>query len=205
MPAPCVACCAASTCLHRRDERVERANLAEVRDRLRAIGIVEAEDRRLREEVGGAEARRMIGVAFDLRRPALVALDEQADAGRRQTASPSRRRAACRERAPRAAGRTERSLRPAGACRRSRRPAPATRPSASGSRGGRPGSSHSEAFCGNSRCRNSLNSGVSATASRLRQYSRPRVPSSLARSAWMSFGSFMSGSPVARRAARCCP
>ena len=48
------------------------------------------------------------------------------------------------------------------------------------------GSSHSDAFCGNSRCRNSLNSGVSATSSRLRQYSRPRVPSSLARSAWMS-------------------
>ena len=38
------------------------------------------------------------------------------------------------------------------------------------------GSSHSDAFCGNSRCRNSLNSGVPATSSRLRQYVRPRVP-----------------------------
>src|SRR6185503_787146 len=60
------------------------------------------------------------------------------------------------------------------------------------------GSSHSEAFCGNSRCRNSLNSVVSATASRLRQYSRPRVPCSLARSAWMSV--LMSGSSMTRRA-----
>src|SRR6188508_2729888 len=64
------------------------------------------------------------------------------------------------------------------------------------------GSSHSEAFWGNSRCRNSLNSGVSETASRLRQYSRPRVPSSRARSASMSLRSFMSNSSVARRAGR---
>src|SRR5687767_14237617 len=63
------------------------------------------------------------------------------------------------------------------------------------------GSSHSEAFCGNSRCRNSLNSGVSETASRLRQYSRPRLPSSLVRSDWMSISCVMSGSPMARRAA----
>src|SRR5687767_4173898 len=63
------------------------------------------------------------------------------------------------------------------------------------------GSSHSEAFCGNSRCRNSLNSGVSETASRLRQYSRPRLPSSLVRSDWMSIGCVMGGSPMARRAA----
>src|SRR5688572_20564434 len=61
------------------------------------------------------------------------------------------------------------------------------------------GSSHSDAFCGNSRCRNSLKSGVSETASRLRQYSRPRVPSSRARSASMSLRSFMSNSSVARR------
>src|SRR5918993_98964 len=63
------------------------------------------------------------------------------------------------------------------------------------------GSSHSDAFWGNSRCRNSLNSGVSETASRLRQYSRPRLPSSLVRSDWMSIGCVMSGSPMARRAA----
>src|SRR5512138_2434905 len=61
-------------------------------------------------------------------------------------------------------------------------------------------SSHSEAFCGNSRCRNSLNSGVPDSCSRLRQYSLPRVPSSWLRSASMSFGSLMSASPVARGA-----
>src|SRR5688572_9397068 len=61
------------------------------------------------------------------------------------------------------------------------------------------GSSHSDAFCGNSRWRNSLNSGVSASASRLRQYSRPRVPSSRARSASRSVR-FMGGLPVTRRA-----
>src|SRR5688572_18470343 len=64
------------------------------------------------------------------------------------------------------------------------------------------GSSHSDAFCGNSRCRNSLNSGVPESSSRLRQYSLPRAPSSWARSAWMSLGSLMSASPVARRATR---
>src|SRR6476620_8005887 len=63
------------------------------------------------------------------------------------------------------------------------------------------GSSHSDAFCGNSRCRNSLNSGVPDRASRLRQYSRPRVPSRRARSASMSGRSFMSESPMARRTA----
>ena len=43
----------------------------------RAIGIVEPEHRGLREDVGGAEAARMFRVAFDLRRPSLVALDQQ--------------------------------------------------------------------------------------------------------------------------------
>ena len=81
MPLPCGPLLSVEHLPNRRDERLERANFAEVRERLRAIGIVETEDRRLREEVGGAEARRMIGVAFDLRRAALVALDQEADAG----------------------------------------------------------------------------------------------------------------------------
>ena len=60
------------------EERRPRPDLAEVGDRARAIGIVEAENRRLREDVAGAEAAGMIRVAFDLRRPPLVAFDEQA-------------------------------------------------------------------------------------------------------------------------------
>ena len=51
--------------------------------RLRAIRIVQTENRGLREDVGRAAARRMIGVAFDLRRPPFVALDEQARRRRR--------------------------------------------------------------------------------------------------------------------------
>ena len=43
------------------------------------IGIVEVEDRRLREEVRGPQARGMIGVPFDLRGPAVMALDQEAD------------------------------------------------------------------------------------------------------------------------------
>src|SRR6185503_5999524 len=62
------------------------------------------------------------------------------------------------------------------------------------------GSSHSDAFCGNSRCRNSLNSGVSTSDSRLRQYSRPRVPSSRARSASMFMASLIRVLSMARRA-----
>jgi hypothetical protein len=52
------------------------------------------------------------------------------------------------------------------------------------------GSSHSDAFCGNSRCRKSLNSGVSDSASRLRQYCWPRVPSRRARSVSRSVSFF---------------
>ena len=62
------------------------------------------------------------------------------------------------------------------------------------------GSSHSDAFCGNSRWRKSLNSGVSVSDSRLRQYSRPRVPSSRVRSASMLIGSVMRVLSVARGA-----
>ena len=53
-----------------------RAYFTAMGQRLRAIGIVEAEHGRLRDGVGGAEARGMIGVAFDLRRPAHVAFDQ---------------------------------------------------------------------------------------------------------------------------------
>src|SRR5688572_6306832 len=64
------------------------------------------------------------------------------------------------------------------------------------------GSSHSDAFCGNSRWRKSLNSGVSVSDSRLRQYSRPRVPSSRARSASMFIRSLIRVLSMARRAGR---
>ena len=80
MPAPCDRLLRGEHLAERGDERLERADLAEVRERLRAIGVVEAENRRLREEIRRTPAGRVIGVAFDLRRPALVALDEQADA-----------------------------------------------------------------------------------------------------------------------------
>src|SRR4029077_19275099 len=43
---------------------------------LGAIGIVEIEDRRLREDVGGAEAGGVIGVALDLGWPPHVAFDQ---------------------------------------------------------------------------------------------------------------------------------
>jgi len=48
-----------------------------VRDRLRSVGIVEPENRGLGKEVRRAKTRRMLGVAFNLRRPAFVALDEK--------------------------------------------------------------------------------------------------------------------------------
>lgn len=59
---------------------VPGARLAEVRDGLGAVGVVEAEDGRLVERVGGAEAGGVLGVALDLRRPTHVALDQEADA-----------------------------------------------------------------------------------------------------------------------------
>ena len=47
-------------------------------DRLRAVGIVEAEHRRLDEGARGSERRGVRGVALDLRRSPFVALDDQA-------------------------------------------------------------------------------------------------------------------------------
>ena len=44
----------------------------------RPVGVVQAEDVRLSEDIGRAEALRVVGVPLDLRRPALVALHEDA-------------------------------------------------------------------------------------------------------------------------------
>jgi len=69
-------------CVQHRANRAEesrpRPNLAERHERLRSIGIVQAEDGRLREDVGRAQAARVPWVAFHLGRPSLVAFDQQA-------------------------------------------------------------------------------------------------------------------------------
>ena len=57
---------------------------AAIRQGLRTVRIVQAEDGRLNEQIGGAEAGRMTGIALDLRRTALVALDENAGGQPRQ-------------------------------------------------------------------------------------------------------------------------
>ena len=62
-------------------ERAEGTDVAEIGDVARPVRIVEAENRGLREQIRRAAARWMIGVAFDLRRAALMAFDEQPDAG----------------------------------------------------------------------------------------------------------------------------
>ena len=58
------------------DEGPPGADAAKVDDRLRAVGVVEVEHRGLGEDVGRPQARRVVGVALDLRRPAGVALGE---------------------------------------------------------------------------------------------------------------------------------
>src|SRR5438132_3444429 len=63
--------------LNRRGESAEGTNVSKVGDGSRPVGIVEAENRRLREEIGRPAARRMIGVPFYLRWPPLVTLDQQ--------------------------------------------------------------------------------------------------------------------------------
>jgi hypothetical protein len=60
---------------------------------VRAIGIPQLEDRRLRENVGAAQTRRVQRIAFDLRRAAHVGLDEHA---RRKPADRVRRRVKAR-------------------------------------------------------------------------------------------------------------
>ena len=77
MPPPCRDLLRADRIADDAQEVGPRPNFAEVRDRARPIGIVEVENRRLREHIGGAAAARVIGVALDLGRPPLVALDEQ--------------------------------------------------------------------------------------------------------------------------------
>src|SRR4029077_6534374 len=57
-----------------------RSDLPGAGDDLRAVGIVEAEDRCPDDGVARTEARRVLGVALDLRRAALVALDQDTGA-----------------------------------------------------------------------------------------------------------------------------
>ena len=59
------------------EKRRPRADFAEVRQRSRAIGIVEPKNRGLREDIARAQTRRMERIPFDLRRPAFVGFDEQ--------------------------------------------------------------------------------------------------------------------------------
>src|SRR5262249_12945536 len=59
-----------------RDQVAPRLRLLAEADGLRALRVVEAEDRRLMNRRGAAETGGVEGVALDLGRPALVALDE---------------------------------------------------------------------------------------------------------------------------------
>ena len=137
----------------------------------RAVGIVEVEDRGLRPGARRAGRRRVQLVALDLRRPALVALDQQAERARRRTASSSRSGAGCpgsissgastygtmfstgRRQPARPASDERRAhqLR-ASSRRRDRRPAPRTRPRGTRARG------------------TPRDSGVPSSSPRLRQY-----------------------------------
>src|SRR5262249_44238117 len=55
----------------------ESARLAKVRHDLRAVRIIKSENRRLSENIGGAEAGWMLWISLDLSRPALVTFDEK--------------------------------------------------------------------------------------------------------------------------------
>ena len=57
-------------------KRRPRIHVPVLRDGLRAVGIVHAKQRGLREDVSSAQARRMLVVAFDLRRPPQVAFHQ---------------------------------------------------------------------------------------------------------------------------------
>jgi hypothetical protein len=74
--------------LQRGDEVAPGDRVTEPAHDLRAVGIVEAEDRRLHDRVARAEARGMRRIALDLRRAVHVALDEHA---RRDAAERNRR------------------------------------------------------------------------------------------------------------------
>ena len=149
---------------------------------LRPIGIVERQHRRLRVEIGRAQAAGMIRIALDLGRTSFVTLDQQPGGHAAERHRRRRRTAAGRESPLPADARRERSA-PSG-CAVHAAPTPASASDAliNLRNERRPtGSSHSVAFCGNSRWRYSWNSGVSATASRLRQYVLPPVPRTRAR------------------------
>src|SRR6185369_3865374 len=63
---------------HGRQELAPRAYPAAFHDGLRAVGIVQRKNRGLVEGTRSTEAGWMVGVAFDLRRPAEVAFDQDA-------------------------------------------------------------------------------------------------------------------------------
>ena len=67
-----------------------------VGDGLRAVGIVDAEQRGLSEDIGAAEAGRMLVVAFNLRGTAEMAFDQQR-AGVSASVRPSRNTSGGRE------------------------------------------------------------------------------------------------------------
>jgi hypothetical protein len=62
---------------HLAQEGGPRTDLAQLENRPRPVGVVEPVYRGLREDVGPAETRGVERVAFDLRGPAHVALDEE--------------------------------------------------------------------------------------------------------------------------------
>ena len=61
---------------HGLNQRSPGANVAQVSHRLRAVGIVHSQDRRLRENIGAAKTCRMLVVAFNLGGTIQVALDQ---------------------------------------------------------------------------------------------------------------------------------
>ena len=143
-------------------------------DRLRAVGVVEREDR------GLGERRRwrpgspgwsglpstLVGrpMWLSTSTPAAEAADRD---GRGEEQRPPG------DRSPPAACTYGTIFSVGCRCRRSARPAPARHPSASGTAGGRRRPPKTLACRGNSLCRNHSNSSVSASSSRPRQYAGP--------------------------------
>ena len=132
---PLAACLAISASNAASNVGVGLAIAAALRGRARAIGVVEVEDRRLREQVGRAEAGRVLGVALDLGRAPLVALSP---AGRAPRRAADHRRVVQRHARRHVLGRLARtagSSRPGGGCSPRARRAPRSRRSGSGSDG----------------------------------------------------------------------
>ena len=94
-PAPCIAFWPFSAGLDRAQIRAPGPYFAAVGDRLRPIRVVEAEDGGLREDVGRAEAGRMLRISLDFGRSAHVALDQHRprDASERDRARKKQRSA----------------------------------------------------------------------------------------------------------------